>query len=83
VGEIAKQLGISQQIASHHLRVLRSTGLVSEQRERTRHLFLVRTDGLAAVRDFLDQFWPTHLAALKRSAEAQAARHSSADKDDA
>ena len=74
VGEIAQQLGMSQQIASHHLGVLRSTGLVSEKRERTRHLFLVRTDGLAAVRDFLDQFWPTQLAALKRAAEAEAGR---------
>jgi DNA-binding transcriptional ArsR family regulator len=72
VGEIALQLGTSQQIASHHLRVLRSAGLVSERRERTRHLFMVRTDGLAAVRDFLDEFWPTHLEALKKAAEAEA-----------
>lgn len=73
VGEIAEQLGVSQQIASHHLRVLRRAGLVSERRERTRHLFMVRTDGLAAVRDFLDQFWPTHLAALKQATEKEAA----------
>ena len=70
VGEIALQLGISQQIVSHHLRVLRGAGLVTERRERTRHLFLVRADGLAAVRDFLDGFWPAHLAGLKRAAEA-------------
>jgi DNA-binding transcriptional ArsR family regulator len=74
VGEIARQLRISQQIASHHLRVLRSAGLVTEQRERTRHLFLVRTDGLSIVRDFLDGFWPAHLARLKRAAEADARR---------
>jgi DNA-binding transcriptional ArsR family regulator len=74
VGEIADHLGMSQQIVSHHLRVLRSAGLVTEQRERTRHLFMVRTDGLAAVRDFLDEFWPTHLAGLKRAAEAEANR---------
>jgi DNA-binding transcriptional ArsR family regulator len=72
VGEIALQLGTSQQIASHHLRVLRSAGLVSEHRVRTRHMFLVRTDGLAAVRDFLDEFWPAHLEALKNAAEAEA-----------
>jgi len=72
VGEIALQLGSSQQIVSHHLRVLLGAGLVSERRERTRHLFVVRTDGLEAVRDFLDGFWPTHLAALKRAAEADA-----------
>ena len=72
VGEIALELGSSQQIISHHLRVLRGAQLVSERRERTRHLFMVRTDGLEAVRDFLDGFWPAHLAALKRAAEADA-----------
>lgn len=72
VGEIALQLGMSQQIVSHHLRVLRSAGLVTEQRDRTRHLFVVRTDGLAAVRDFLDEFWPSHLGGLKRAAEEEA-----------
>jgi DNA-binding transcriptional ArsR family regulator len=77
VGEIAQQLGMSQQIVSHHLRVLKGAGLVTEQRDRTRHLFLVRTDGLAAVRDFLDGFWPAHLAGLKRVAEAEAKRRPS------
>jgi DNA-binding transcriptional ArsR family regulator len=75
VGELALQLGMSQQIVSHHLKVLKGAGLVSEHRERTRHLFLVRTDGLAAVRDFLDAFWPAHLTGLKRAAEAEAGRH--------
>lgn len=75
VGEIAQQLGVSQQIVSHHLRVLRKAGLVTEERDRTRHLFLVRTDGLEAVRDFLDGFWPEQLAGLKRAAEADARRH--------
>jgi DNA-binding transcriptional ArsR family regulator len=70
VGEIAHQLGLSQQIASHHLQVLRRAGLVAEQRDRSRHLFVVRTDGLAAVREFLDGFWPERLATLKRAAEA-------------
>jgi len=74
VGEIARQLEMSQQIVSHHLRVLRSAGLVTETRDRTRHLFVVRTDGLAAVSDFLDEFWPAHLAGLKQAAEAEAKR---------
>lgn len=76
VGEIAEQLGASQQIVSHHLRVLRGAGLVTEQRERTRHLFVVRADGLAAVRDFLDGFWPARLASLKEASEAEARRRS-------
>ena len=70
VGDIAVQVGMSQQAVSHHLRVLRDSGLVTEQRDRTRHLFVVRIDGLAAVRDYLDDFWPTHLRALKSAAEA-------------
>src|SRR6266702_4882162 len=75
VGEIAEQVAMSQQAVSFHLRVLRGAGLVSERHERTRHLFIVRTDGLLAVREFLDGFWPTHLAALKQVAEAEARRH--------
>lgn len=74
VGEIAERVAMSQQAVSHHLRVLRGAGLVTERRERTRHLFVVRTDGLRAVRDFLDGFWPSHLAALKQVAEAEARR---------
>jgi DNA-binding transcriptional ArsR family regulator len=72
VGEIADAVAMSQQAVSHHLQVLHGAGLVTQQRERTRHLFMVRTDGLLVVRDFLDGFWPTHLAALKAAAEAEA-----------
>src|SRR5689334_23570227 len=70
VGEVAAKLGMSQQIASHHLRVLHGAGLVSEHRDRQRHLFVVRTDGLAAARDFLADFWPARLESLKVAAEA-------------
>jgi DNA-binding transcriptional ArsR family regulator len=83
VGEIAQQLGMSQQIVSHHLRVLRGADLVTERRERTRHLFVVRTDGLAAVSEFLEGFWPTHLGALKRAAEAWAGESHAPGGDDA
>jgi len=72
VGEIADRLAMSQQAVSYHLRTLRDAGLVAERRERTRHLFVVRTDGLQAVRELLDGFWPTRLAALKQAAEAEA-----------
>jgi hypothetical protein len=47
---------------------------VSERREGTRHLFAVNTDGLGAVRDYLDQFWPARLSALKQAAEEEARR---------
>jgi len=70
VGAIAEEIGLSQQTTSHHLGVLRGAGLATGVREGTRHLFAVDTDGLAAVRAYLDDFWPTKLAALKSAIEA-------------
>ena len=74
VGEIAEDVGLSQQTASHHLGVLRKAGLAVGTREGTRHLFAVDTDGLAAVRSYLDEFWPSKLADLKSVIEARAGR---------
>jgi DNA-binding transcriptional ArsR family regulator len=70
VGAIAEEVGLSQQTASHHLGVLRRAGLAVGTREGARHLFAVDTDGLAAVRSYLDDFWPSRLAALKAVIEA-------------
>lgn len=72
VNEVAAEVGLSQQTASHHLGVLRRAGLADRAREGTRHLFVVRTDGLAAVRGYLDDFWPTRLQALKDAVEGSA-----------
>ena len=76
VGQIAEEVGLSQQTTSHHLGVLRAAGLASSTREGTRHLFAVDTDGLAAVRSYLDEFWPSKLAALKTVIES---RHGGGD----
>jgi len=70
VGEIADALGLSQQIVSHHLKVLRAAGLVTGTRSGTRHLFAVRVDGLAVGKGFFDDFWPERLSALKRAVES-------------
>ncbi|MEO7751862.1 MAG: metalloregulator ArsR/SmtB family transcription factor [Terracoccus sp.] len=72
VGEIAEQLGLSQQVVSHHLKVLSAADLVVGSWSGTRHLFAVRADGLAAGRGFLDDFWPDRLSALKRAVESGA-----------
>ncbi|CAM3047148.1 helix-turn-helix transcriptional regulator [Actinomyces slackii] len=76
VGAIAEELGLSQQTTSHHLGVLRRAGLAVDAREGTRHLFAVDTDGLAAVRSYLDDFWPQRLADLKAAVETREARTS-------
>lgn len=73
VGDLAVELELSQQTTSHHLKVLRAAGLVTESRAGTRHLYAVDTDGFAAVRSYLDDFWPTRLAALRDAVEAAAA----------
>lgn len=74
VGQIAHDVGLSQQTTSHHLGVLRAAGLVSSTRAGTRHLCAVDTDGLAAVRMYLDEFWPGKLDALKSAVESRDGR---------
>lgn len=70
VGEIAAALGLSQQVVSHHLKVLRAAGLVSGSRSGTRHLFAVSVEGLAVGKGFFDDFWPERLSALKHVVES-------------
>lgn len=74
VGEVAEQVGLSQQTASHHLRVLEGAGLASATSIGTRRLYAVDTDGIAAVRSYLDGFWPSKLAALKSAVESRGRR---------
>ena len=76
VGVVADEIGLSQQTTSHHLRTLQRAGLATVTPDRTRHLYAVNTDGLAAVRSYLDDFWPTKLADLKTAIEQrEAERH--------
>jgi len=71
VGSIAERVGLSQQTTSHHLGVLRKAGLAVGTRDGTRHLFAVNTDGISAVRSYLDDFWPGKLADLKTAVESR------------
>ena len=74
VGAVAETVGLSQQTTSHHLRTLLKAGLATLSTDRTRHLYAVNTDGLAAVRSYLDEFWPDKLAALKSVIEQREAK---------
>jgi DNA-binding transcriptional ArsR family regulator len=71
VGAVAEDVGLSQQATSHHLRVLRTAGLVTETRVGARHLFAVNSDGFSAVRSYLDDFWPAKLSALRDAVESR------------
>lgn len=70
VGRIAEEVGLSQQVTSHHLGVLRRARLARSTWAGKQHLFSIDSDGWAAVQSFLDDFWPTRLAALKTAVEA-------------
>jgi DNA-binding transcriptional ArsR family regulator len=68
VGEIAAKLPVSRPAVSRHLRLLDEAGLVEARTEGTRSLYTVRLQGLAPVREFLDEFWDAALARLQRIA---------------
>ncbi len=74
VGELARQLPVSQPAVSQHLRRLREAGLVEERREGTRHYFQASHEGLAELRDYLDALWGDVLAAYAGGAPPTAAK---------
>jgi DNA-binding transcriptional ArsR family regulator len=71
VGELADGLPVSRPAVSQHLRVLKEAGLVTERRDGTRRLYRVDPNGVAAIRDYFDQFWTEALAAFKAAAESE------------
>jgi len=57
VGALAARFPISRPAISRHLRLLREAGLVDSRSEGTRHVYLVRPEGVALVREYMDQLW--------------------------
>jgi DNA-binding transcriptional ArsR family regulator len=70
VNEIAEQFEITQQAVSQHLKVLREAGLVAMRQDGQRRLYVVRPEGLDAIRDLLQELWPASLEQLKRAVES-------------
>jgi DNA-binding transcriptional ArsR family regulator len=68
VGEIAAKLPVSRPAVSRHLRLLDEAGLVEARAEGTRSVYAVRVQGLAPVREFLDEFWDAALSRLQEMA---------------
>jgi DNA-binding transcriptional ArsR family regulator len=73
-GEIASNFDVSRPAVSQHLTVLRGAGLLSERRQGTSRLYRARPEGLAGLRDFMDQFWTDRLERLKLAAELEQQR---------
>jgi len=68
-GEIAAAFDITRTAVSQHLTVLKNAGLLSERRDGTRRLYRARAQGLAGLREFLDDMWAGALDAARRIAE--------------
>jgi DNA-binding transcriptional ArsR family regulator len=73
-GEIAVSFDISRPAVSQHLTVLRGAGLLSERRQGTSRYYRARPEGLAGLRDFMDEFWTDRLERLKLAAELEQQR---------
>ena len=72
-GEIAAAFDITRTAVSQHLTVLKQAGLLSERRDGTRRLYRARPQGLAGLREFLDDLWGGALDTARRLAEAERA----------
>ena len=71
-GEIASYfVDVTRPAVSQDLTLLKEAGLVDERRNGTRRLYRARPEGLAEVREFLEEFWDARLDALKREAERE------------
>ena len=70
-GEIASHFDVTRPAVSQHLTVLKEAGLVDERRNGTRRLYRARPEGLAELKQFLEEFWDVRLEALKREAEKE------------
>lgn len=73
-GEIAAGFEVSRPAISQHLTVLREAGLLSERRQGTSRLYRARPEGLAGLRDFMNDFWTDRLERLKLAAELEQQR---------
>jgi len=69
VGEIERQLRMSQPTVSKHLRVLREAGFVEATVDAQRRLYRLRPEPLQELDDWLEpfrRFWSAHVDALER-----------------
>jgi len=65
VGELARDLPVTRPAVSQHLKVLKEAGLVRDQAVGTRRIYAVDPAGLAAARDYFEQFWRRSLESFR------------------
>ena len=68
VGELARELPVSRPAVSQHLKVLKEAGLVRDSAHGTRRIYALDPRGVAAIRNYFEQFWQTSLVAFRDAA---------------
>jgi DNA-binding transcriptional ArsR family regulator len=69
VAHIAEGLPVSRPAVSQHLKVLCEAKLVTMHKNGTRSMYQLRSEGIAAIRSYLDRFWGEALGNFKVLAE--------------
>ncbi len=69
ITRLSERLPVSRPAVSKHLVRLRAAGLVTCRVDGARHVYALHEDGFAAVRAYLDGFWPHALHRFKAVAE--------------
>ncbi|HEX2177078.1 MAG TPA: metalloregulator ArsR/SmtB family transcription factor [Nocardioidaceae bacterium] len=69
VGELADTLPVSRPAVSQHLKILKTAGLVTDERAGARRIYRVDQSGLRQMRAELETFWNDTLSAYKRAVE--------------
>lgn len=65
VRELADVLPVSRPAVSQHLKVLKETGLVTDETVGTRRIYRLNPAGVQALRDQLDTFWSRAIASYE------------------
>ena len=74
VGEIERELGLSQPSVSKHLKVLRDVGLVEVRRDGRQMLYRTNADAIRPLHEWtstFERFWRHQLSRIKERAEAK------------
>jgi DNA-binding transcriptional ArsR family regulator len=80
VGELATHLPVTRPAVSQHLQLLKSVGLVAEERRGTRHYFHLYPKSLAELRAHIDSMWRDALAAFSDFANEETTAHAASPK---
>ena len=69
VRQLADELPISRPAVSRHLRLLKQAGLVTDRAAGNRRLYRLHDEGIAALREYLEQVWGEAAARFRLAAE--------------